>query len=115
MFHVEHCYHDLGMFVGLRPLAPGLEATDKASLLWPMAEDRRLTSALLALPMPKPNLDAQPPHALLPERLVSLDVFRGTAISAMILVNNPGSWRFIYPPLRHAAWNGWTLADLVFP
>ena len=50
-----------------------------------------------------------------PGRLVSLDVLRGAAISAMILVNNPGSWEFIYSPLRHAEWNGWNLADLVFP
>ncbi len=33
----------------------------------------------------------------------------------MLLVNNPGSWSAIYPPLRHAAWNGWTPTDLVFP
>jgi predicted acyltransferase len=33
----------------------------------------------------------------------------------MILVNNPGNWGHIYPPLEHAAWNGCTLADLVFP
>ena len=33
----------------------------------------------------------------------------------MILVNNPGTWRDIYPPLRHADWHGWTLTDVVFP
>ena len=33
----------------------------------------------------------------------------------MILVNNPGSWSHIHPPLRHAAWNGLTPTDLVFP
>ncbi len=33
----------------------------------------------------------------------------------MILVNNPGSWRHTYAPLRHAHWNGWTPADLIFP
>ena len=33
----------------------------------------------------------------------------------MILVNDPGSWQFVYPPLRHAEWHGWTAADLVFP
>jgi predicted acyltransferase len=33
----------------------------------------------------------------------------------MLLVNNPGSWSAIYPPLRHAAWHGWTPTDLVFP
>ena len=33
----------------------------------------------------------------------------------MILVNNPGSWAHIHPPLRHAAWHGLTPTDLVFP
>jgi len=50
-----------------------------------------------------------------PNRLVSLDVFRGVTIAAMLLVNNPGSWSHIYPPLEHAAWNGWTPTDLIFP
>lgn len=49
------------------------------------------------------------------ERLVSLDVFRGATIIGMILVNNPGTWSAIYPPLRHAAWHGWTITDLIFP
>ena len=48
-------------------------------------------------------------------RLVSLDVFRGLTIAAMILVNNPGSWSHVYGPLRHAEWHGWTFADMVFP
>ncbi len=50
-----------------------------------------------------------------PERLVSLDVFRGLTIAGMILVNDPGSWQHIYTPLEHAEWNGWTHTDLVFP
>ncbi len=50
-----------------------------------------------------------------PERMVSLDVFRGATIAAMILVNDPGSWSHIYPPLEHAEWNGWTPTDLIFP
>jgi predicted acyltransferase len=33
----------------------------------------------------------------------------------MILVNNPGSWGHIYPPLAHAPWHGLTPTDLVFP
>jgi predicted acyltransferase len=49
------------------------------------------------------------------DRLVSLDAFRGAAIAAMILVNNPGKWSKVYGPLKHAQWNGWTLADCVFP
>jgi predicted acyltransferase len=49
------------------------------------------------------------------ERLVSLDVFRGITIAGMLLVNDPGSWSHIYPPLRHADWHGWTPTDLIFP
>jgi len=53
--------------------------------------------------------------ALSAERLDSLDVFRGMTVAAMILVSTPGSWEAVYPPLDHAAWNGWTPTDLVFP
>src|SRR5271166_2566198 len=48
------------------------------------------------------------------DRIVSLDVFRGVTIAAMILVNNPGSTA-AYGPLKHARWNGWTPTDLIFP
>lgn len=48
-------------------------------------------------------------------RLLSLDVMRGITIAGMILVNNPGTWEYVYAPLRHAAWNGLTPTDLVFP
>ena len=50
-----------------------------------------------------------------PQRLDSLDVFRGLTIAAMILVSTPGSWSAVYAPLDHAAWHGWTPTDLVFP
>lgn len=33
----------------------------------------------------------------------------------MILVNNPGSWSSVYPPLLHAEWHGCTPTDLIFP
>jgi predicted acyltransferase len=49
------------------------------------------------------------------ERLLSLDVFRGITIAGMLLVNDPGTWSAIYPPLEHAEWNGWTPTDLIFP
>lgn len=49
------------------------------------------------------------------KRLISLDFFRGITIAAMILVNNPGSWAYVYPPLLHAKWHGWTPTDLIFP
>jgi predicted acyltransferase len=48
-------------------------------------------------------------------RLLSLDVFRGVTILAMILVNNPGTWGAMYWPLKHADWHGWTPTDLIFP
>ena len=49
------------------------------------------------------------------ERLVALDVFRGLTVAGMLLVNNPGTWSAIYPPLEHAPWHGWTPTDLIFP
>ncbi|MBD1940198.1 DUF5009 domain-containing protein [Microcoleus sp. FACHB-68] len=55
------------------------------------------------------------PTAKQPPRLMSLDVFRGIAITGMILVNNPGSWDYVYAPLKHAEWHGCTPTDLVFP
>src|SRR3954463_7445600 len=48
-------------------------------------------------------------------RLLSLDAFRGATIAGMLLVNNPGSWSDIYPPLEHAPWHGWTPTDMIFP
>ena len=56
---------------------------------------------------------ASPPPAR--ERLISLDVFRGITIAGMLLVNDPGTWSAIFPPLEHAAWDGWTPTDLIFP
>jgi len=49
------------------------------------------------------------------QRLVSLDVFRGLTIAGMIVVNNPGTWDHVYPPLLHAEWHGWTYTDTIFP
>ena len=49
-----------------------------------------------------------------PQRLISLDIVRGITIAFMIMVNNnggSGSWWF----MNHAAWNGLTPTDLVFP
>lgn len=50
-----------------------------------------------------------------PKRLLALDIMRGITISGMILVNNPGSWGYVYTPLEHSAFNGLTPTDLVFP
>lgn len=79
------------------------------------------------------TLDAHTPPASRPQRLESLDVYRGLTIAGMIVVNDPGTWGAIYWPLAHAdelmsehptGWypgkwwvdaNGWTPTDLVFP
>lgn len=49
------------------------------------------------------------------KRLLALDVLRGITIAGMIMVNNPGSWGYVYAPLQHAPWIGLTPTDLVFP
>ena len=49
-----------------------------------------------------------------PSRLLSLDVFRGLTIAAMVLVNSPGN-NTAWWPLDHAEWSGMTPTDLVFP
>ncbi|MGL1956947.1 MAG: heparan-alpha-glucosaminide N-acetyltransferase domain-containing protein [Colwellia sp.] len=49
------------------------------------------------------------------QRQLSLDIFRGLTLAAMLLVNNPGTWSFVYPPLQHAKWHGLTPTDLIFP
>jgi len=76
----------------------------KASLSTPVALPQAAEVTSTAAPMPPPS-----------ERLVALDVFRGLTIAGMLLVNDPGTWSAIYPPLDHAPWSGWTLTDLIFP
>lgn len=49
------------------------------------------------------------------KRLLSLDILRGITIAGMLLVNNPGTWSYIYKPLEHADWIGLSPTDLVFP
>ena len=49
------------------------------------------------------------------KRLLSLDILRGITIAGMLLVNNPGTWGYIYRPLAHAEWIGLSPTDLVFP
>ena len=63
--------------------------------------------------MSEPNNPA--PTEPSPSRFISLDAFRGLTVAGMILVNNPGSGKYVYPPLRHAEWDGFTPTDLVFP
>ena len=48
-------------------------------------------------------------------RLLSVDVFRGLTIAAMILVNYPGAYGKSYDPLEHSHWHGITPTDCIFP
>ena len=48
-------------------------------------------------------------------RFTALDVFRGLTVCFMIIVNTSGNGATTYWPLKHAAWNGFTPTDLVFP
>lgn len=48
-------------------------------------------------------------------RSIALDWMRGLAVAGMIVVVSPGAWNHVHPLLRHAAWHGWTPADMVFP
>lgn len=48
-------------------------------------------------------------------RYLSIDFYRGLTIAFMIIVNTPGTWEHVFPPLRHADWHGCTPTDLVFP
>jgi predicted acyltransferase len=47
--------------------------------------------------------------------LVSVDVFRGGTMAAMVIVNTPGDWSQVFWPFLHAEWHGWTPSDLIFP
>jgi predicted acyltransferase len=51
----------------------------------------------------------------LSDRLFSLDVFRGLTIAGMILVTDPGTYSATYHQLRHGAWTGATVTDMIFP
>ena len=52
---------------------------------------------------------------MIKKRIESVDVLRGFTIALMILVNTPGTWSNVYPPLLHANWHGLTPTDLIFP
>jgi predicted acyltransferase len=78
------------------------------------ADGRGLRSEVANLPVVQSSATLNEDSFARPDRLTSLDLFRGVTIAAMILVNNPGN-DHPYWPLEHAEWNGWTPTDLVFP
>jgi predicted acyltransferase len=48
-------------------------------------------------------------------RLASVDALRGLTVAAMLFVNDAGDWRHVHPWFEHAAWDGLSPPDLVFP
>ena len=66
-------------------------------------------------PLPFPRVTTVAAPATGHARLISLDVMRGLTIAAMILVTDPGTYSAVFPPLLHAAWQGATLTDMIFP
>jgi predicted acyltransferase len=78
-----------------------------------------MSSATSQIPAESPHQtvrgQSEEPRQPLVGRLISLDVFRGITIGAMILVNDAGDGEAAYWPLKHARWNGWTPTDLIFP
>ena len=65
-------------------------------------------------PLAEKRSQDSPTGKKIPERLVSLDAFRGATIALMVLVNTAGG-DVSYAPLNHSEWNGWTITDMVFP
>lgn len=99
-----------GERIGCRRIAGGVELSSEIALTEYKTGDETAGSRE---GVPREHLLAPPLGK--PERLLSLDVFRGLTIAGMIIVNNPGSWGTLYAPLGHAAWDGWTPTDFVFP
>jgi len=71
--------------------------------------------SIATAPAVAPDSVVPPPSAARKERLLSLDIFRGLTLMAMVLVNMPGDESHTYAPISHVHWNGWTIADLIFP
>src|SRR5215471_12292053 len=69
------------------------------------------SSTLVAPVATAPTFTAPSPSS----RVLSVDILRGITIAFMILVNDAGDGAHVYTQLEHAAWNGCTLTDLVFP
>uniref|UniRef100_A0A452Y1F4 Heparan-alpha-glucosaminide N-acetyltransferase catalytic domain-containing protein n=1 Tax=Aegilops tauschii subsp. strangulata TaxID=200361 RepID=A0A452Y1F4_AEGTS len=70
------------------------------------------------LPYPESPSRPQPagadakPEQQKPQRVASLDVFRGLTVAMMILVDDAGG---AWPGINHAPWFGVTVADFVMP
>lgn len=79
----------------------------------PLETDRLINSELGS---PRADLCSQDAHYTnwntVPQRLRSLDTFRGLSLIIMVFVNYGGGGYWFF---KHQSWNGLTIADLVFP
>ncbi|XP_047206950.1 heparan-alpha-glucosaminide N-acetyltransferase [Girardinichthys multiradiatus] len=85
----------------------------------PYIHRRRCTSKcvrVICCQDPLYSMDNEGAHACetaaKPSRLLSLDAFRGFALTVMVFVNYGGGGYWFF---QHAPWNGLTVADLVMP
>ena len=95
---------------GLEAAVPASRERAKPSDAEGAGESPFLAPSTSSSPSPLPGLVARTIRGK--ERLLSLDTFRGCALSVMIFVNYGGGGYWFF---EHAAWNGLTVADLVFP
>lgn len=49
------------------------------------------------------------------KRVIAIDLLRGLAVIGMILVAYAGDWEHRFGVLNHAGWQGFALADMIFP
>jgi predicted acyltransferase len=49
------------------------------------------------------------------QRIIAIDLLRGLAVIGMILVAYAGDWEHRFSVLNHANWQGFALADMIFP
>lgn len=61
----------------------------------------------------KPGREKKP--SKVDKRIKCIDVFRGLTIALMLIMENPGNPDHVSSQLRHAIWDGFTLADIAFP
>lgn len=90
---------------------PGRPPLLRSNLVMPCISMPMLQAPSAPATRPSPY----PARPVAPSRFLSVDILRGATVALMIIVNTPGDWDQVYPDLCHAAADGWTVADLVFP
>ncbi|XP_019864996.1 heparan-alpha-glucosaminide N-acetyltransferase-like [Aethina tumida] len=81
----------------------------RSLLTWNTELEDDLGSSSMGTPLVIERIPSVRKH---PHRVKSIDVFRGLCIMLMIFVNYGGGKYWFF---QHSAWNGLTVADLIFP